>query len=117
MEHPDYREGTNYYETRKLAAQNAGNWSSSADDCIEMTLADGVYTADYESVDCGDGYSYFKLIKRYAGEEFSFEDFVAHDSREQAPAETRSIGGTPWEGHRVHHHQHTPVIHKGSPRK
>ena len=32
MEHPDYREGTNYYETRKLAAQNAGNWSSSADD-------------------------------------------------------------------------------------
>ena len=61
--------------------------------------------------------SIVKRIKRYAGEEFSFEDFVAHDSREQAPAETRSIGGTPWEGHRVHHHQHTPVIHKGSPRK
>ena len=61
--------------------------------------------------------SIVRRIKQYAGEEFSFEDFVAHDSHEQAPAETRAIGSAPWEGHHVHHHQHTPVIHKGSPRK
>ena len=54
---------------RLLVQGSFNEWSSSADDCIEMTLANGVYTADYESVDCGDGYSYFKLIKRYAGEQ------------------------------------------------
>ena len=32
QQHPDYRSGSNYYEARRLAAQNAGNWSSSADD-------------------------------------------------------------------------------------
>ena len=30
--HPDYRSGENYYEARRIAAQNAGNWASSADD-------------------------------------------------------------------------------------
>lgn len=30
--HPDYRQGSDYYETRKLAAINASNWSSEADD-------------------------------------------------------------------------------------
>lgn len=29
---PDYREGENWYETRRLAAENAGLWNSTADD-------------------------------------------------------------------------------------
>jgi len=33
-QHPEYRSGSNFYETRKLAAQNAGNWSSEADDLL-----------------------------------------------------------------------------------
>ena len=32
QQHPDYRSGQNYFDARKLAAQNAGNWSSEADD-------------------------------------------------------------------------------------
>lgn len=31
-DHPEYRHGDNYYETVKLAAQNAGMWNSTADD-------------------------------------------------------------------------------------
>jgi hypothetical protein len=59
--------------------------------------------------------SIVRRIKRYAGEEFSFEDFVAHDSRE-AGTVTRAFD-MPWTGSLVRHHQHTPVIHKGSPVK
>ena len=59
--------------------------------------------------------SIVKRIKRYAGEDFSFEDFVAHDSRE-AGSVTRAFD-TPWASSLVRHHQHLPVIHKGSPVK
>lgn len=31
-QHPDYREGQNWYDARRIAAQNAGTWTSSADD-------------------------------------------------------------------------------------
>ncbi len=31
-QHPDYRSGTNYYEARRLAAENAGLWNSTSDD-------------------------------------------------------------------------------------
>ena len=31
-EHPDYRSGQNYYDTHRVAAENAGLWHSSADD-------------------------------------------------------------------------------------
>ena len=31
-EHPDYRSGQNYYDARRLAAANAGQWNSAADD-------------------------------------------------------------------------------------
>ena len=55
-EHPDYRQGENYYETRRLAAQNAGNWASASDDLVLFgnpeTLAAyraGVWT-DYEDL-------------------------------------------------------------------
>ena len=59
--------------------------------------------------------SIVRRIKRYAGETFSFEDFVAHDSRE-AGATTRAMDA-PWKGYQIRHYQHMPVIHKGSPRK
>ena len=55
-EHPDYRQGTNYYDARRIAAQNAGNWQSAADDLVLFgnpeTLAAyraGVWT-DYEDL-------------------------------------------------------------------
>ncbi len=32
QQHPDYRSGDNYYEARRIAAQNAGTWTSAADD-------------------------------------------------------------------------------------
>ena len=32
QQHPDYREGANWYEARRIAAVNAGQWSSAADD-------------------------------------------------------------------------------------
>ena len=32
QQHPDYREGTNWYEARRIASMNAGQWSSPADD-------------------------------------------------------------------------------------
>ena len=62
--------------------------------------------------------SIVRRIKRYAGEEFSFEDFVANDSRE-AGAMTRSgINiSTPWQSYKVGRYQHLPVIHKGNPVK
>lgn len=59
--------------------------------------------------------SIVRRIKRYAGETFSFEDFVAHDSRE-AGATTRAMDA-PWKGYQIRHYQHMPVIHKGSPIK
>lgn len=59
--------------------------------------------------------SIVRRIKRYAGEDFSFEDFVAHDSRE-AGATTRAMDA-PWKGYQIRHYQHMPVIHRGSPEK
>ena len=32
QQHPDYREGSNWYEARRIAAANAGQWSSTTDD-------------------------------------------------------------------------------------
>ncbi len=57
--------------------------------------------------------SIVKRIKRYAGEEFDFEDFVAHDKREAGNV-TRSvdISNTP-----VNRQGFEPVFHKGSPLK
>lgn len=55
----------------ELLVYGSFNAWSSYDECIVMTpVSDGVYTTDYVSVDNGDGYSYFKFIKRHAGEEF-----------------------------------------------
>ena len=57
--------------------------------------------------------SIVKRIKRYAGETYSFEDFVANDKRD-AGVVTRS---TDVSGRAVANYQMPPVIHKGSPLK
>lgn len=58
--------------------------------------------------------SIVKRIKRYAGEEYSFEDFVAHDKRD-AGTVTRSVDAAATRN--IHSHQLPPTIHKGSPLK
>lgn len=58
--------------------------------------------------------SIVKRIKRYAGEEYSFEEFVANDKRD-AGAVTRTVGASATRN--VHSRQLPPVIHKGSPLK
>ena len=56
--------------------------------------------------------SIVKRIKSYAGEEFSFEDFVKNDKRD-AGTVTRGVGAG--DKRTAHTYQHAPVIHKGSP--
>ena len=56
-------------------------------------------------------------IKEYAGEEFSYDEFVANDSREWGvdytdPTQTRSVA-LPRPSANVHRHQ--PIIIEGSP--
>jgi len=57
--------------------------------------------------------SIVKRIKRYAGETYSFEDFVANDKRD-AGTVTRSTNVSE---RTVRSYQMPPVIHKGSPLK
>ena len=57
--------------------------------------------------------SIVKRIKRYAGEEYSFEDFVANDKRD-AGTVTRSVDVS---SRTIHNYQMPPRIHKGSPLK
>ncbi len=57
--------------------------------------------------------SIVKRIKRYAGEEYSFEDFVANDKRD-AGAVTRSADVST---RLIRTYQMPPKIHKGSPLK
>lgn len=58
--------------------------------------------------------SIVKRIKRYAGESYSFNDFVANDKID-VTVETRSA--TQGSHHTVRTYQMPPVIHKGSPLK
>ncbi len=55
--------------------------------------------------------SIVKRIKRYAGETYDFEEFVANDKRE-AGVTTRSLG---LGGNSVRQNALPPVVHKGSP--
>lgn len=56
--------------------------------------------------------SIVRRIKQYAGETFSFEDFVQNDQRGvSSVARTRAVDP----GISGHTHQHAPVIHQGSP--
>ena len=58
--------------------------------------------------------SIVKRIKRYAGETFSFEDFVKNDKRDVATATRSSMRN---DSRTAHTYQHVPVVHKGSPLK
>ena len=59
--------------------------------------------------------SIVKRIKRYAGETYSFEDFVKNDKREAGNV-TRSAGTSGSVGNvNSGMHQHAPVIHRGNP--
>lgn len=59
--------------------------------------------------------SIVKHIKRYAGETYSFEDFVKNDKREAGNV-TRSTGRSGSVGNvNSGMHQHAPVIHRGNP--
>lgn len=61
--------------------------------------------------------SIVKRIKRYAGETYSFEDFVKNDKREAGNV-TRSAGTSGSVGNvNSGMHQHAPVIHRGNPLK
>ena len=60
--------------------------------------------------------SIVKRIKRYAGEEYSFEEFVANDSRE-AGATSRSYNWDVYTGASMRSVHSEPQIHKGSPLK
>lgn len=57
--------------------------------------------------------SIVRRIKRYAGEEYSFEEFKANDKLDVGVV-TRSLQ-TPYTGASVHSFQMPPQIHKGSP--
>lgn len=59
--------------------------------------------------------SIVKRIKRYAGEEYSFEEFVANDKRDVNIMATRSTDT--YSGSLVRSRQLPPTIHKGSPIK
>lgn len=59
--------------------------------------------------------SIVKRIKKYAGEEYSFDDFVKNDKGD-AGSITRAMN-VPYAGSRVHTFQYPPKIHKGSPLK
>ena len=61
--------------------------------------------------------SIVKRIKRYAGETYSFDDFVKNDKREAGNV-TRSTGTSGSVGNvNSGMHQHAPVIHRGNPLK
>lgn len=58
-------------------------------------------------------YAIVKRIKEYAGETFSYEDFVKHDSRDVG--EDISTRGGNAANATVHSHQQAPRVHRGSP--
>ena len=60
--------------------------------------------------------SIVKRIKAYAGEEYSFEEFVANDSREVGIAASRFVVSQV-SGMGSRHYQMPPQIHKGGPLK
>lgn len=60
--------------------------------------------------------SIVKRIKAYAGESYSFEDFVKNDKRDAGIVESRAFGGN-GDQRTSGTYQHAPVFHKGSPLK
>ena len=60
--------------------------------------------------------SIVKRIKAYAGENYSFEDFVKNDKRDAGIVESRAFGGD-GDQRTSGTYQHAPIFHKGSPLK
>lgn len=60
--------------------------------------------------------SIVKHIKAYAGETYSFEDFVKNDKRDAGIVESRAFGGN-GDQRTSGTYQHAPIFHKGSPLK
>ena len=60
--------------------------------------------------------SIVKRIKAYAGETYSFEDFVKNDKRDAGIVESRTFGGN-GDQRTAGTYQHAPMIHKSSPLK
>ena len=60
--------------------------------------------------------SIVKRIKAYAGETYSFEDFVKNDKRDAGIVESRTFGGN-GDQRNAGTYQHAPMIHKSSPLK
>ncbi len=60
--------------------------------------------------------SIVKRIKAYAGETYSFEDFVKNDKRDAGIVESRAFGGN-GDQRTSGTYLHAPVFHKGSPLK
>lgn len=60
--------------------------------------------------------SIVKRIKAYAGETYSFEDFVKNDKQDAGIVESRAFGGN-GDQRTSGTYQHAPVFHKGSPLK
>lgn len=58
--------------------------------------------------------SIVKRIKAYAGETYSFEDFVKNDKRDAGIVESRAFGGN-GDQRTSGTYQHAPIFHKGSP--
>lgn len=58
--------------------------------------------------------SIVKRIMRYAGEDYSFDKFVANDKVDNTTAKSLRSVDTPW-GKNSGTYQHEPVIHKGKP--
>ena len=60
--------------------------------------------------------SIVKRIKAYAGETYSFENFVKNDKRDAGIVESRAFGGD-GDQRTSGTYQHAPIFHKGSPLK
>ena len=82
---------------------NRGVFRSEQNSCMNNDIP-------YYSTICRE--SIVKRIKRYAGETFSFEEFVKYDKRDAGDV-TRGVNTD--NKLNAHTYQHTPVIHKGSP--
>ena len=60
--------------------------------------------------------SIVKRIKRYAGETFSFEDFVRNDQTGSGASRSRALrSAKAWSARSASTNQYKPVIHRGSP--
>ena len=61
--------------------------------------------------------SIVRRIKRYAGESYNFEEFVANDKRGIAQAKIHSTRSSGLSSISSAKNSHTPIIHKGDPFK